>query len=168
MLAYTFWHWPNTGAADYEARLRRFHEAMRAAPPAGFRGSYAFRHGAAPWLPGPAYLDWYLVDGFAELQSLNDGAISLSRKEPHDAVAAQARGGAGGVYKLYSDDREPKGPARWFSKPDGMRYDQLLPQLKGSAWMRQMVLGPSPEFVVFGADVPPGTGALTCTLERVA
>lgn len=154
MLAYTFWHWPSPQAVSYEQRIAAFQAALAAEPPAGFRGGLTLRHEAAPWLPREAYLDWYMVDGFADLHSLNDGAISASRKAPHDSVAALAAGGLGGVYKLHSGPAEPRFArvAHWFHKPAGMRYDQLyekLTDVPGSLWMRQMVLGPSPEFVLF-------------------
>ena len=154
MLAYTFWHWPLPEAEKYEERVVQFQEALAANPPAGFRGAITMRHEAAPWLPGQAYLDWYLVDGFADLEALNEGAVTASRKGPHDSVAALAQGGAGGLYKLLSGPSEPRFArvAHWFHKPAGMRYDELfakLANLPGSIWMRQMVLGPSPEFVLF-------------------
>ena len=154
MLAYAFWHWPSNPGNDYDQRMRKFQAALAAEPPPGFRGGVTFRHEAAPWLPGEAYLDWYLVDGFADLQALNDAAVSASRKGPHDDVAAVAAGGAGGVYKLRSGPAEPRFArvAHWFHKPAGMRYDELFKHvegLPGSLWMRQMVLGPSPEFVLF-------------------
>lgn len=154
MLAYTFWHWPLPGAEKYEERIAQFQAALAASPPPGFRGGVTLRHEAAPWLPGPAYLDWYMVDGFADLEALNEAAVTASRQGPHDAVAALARGGAGGVYKLRTGRAGPRFArvAHWFHKPAGMRYDELfagLANLPGSIWMRQMVLGPSPEFVLF-------------------
>ena len=142
MLAYTFWHWPRSGAVDYEKRLADFLAALTAAPPAGFRGAATLRHEAAPWLPGPAYVDWYMVDGFADLAALNDGAVTAARKVPHDAVARLAEGGLGGVYKLQSGPAEPRlaRVAHWFHKPDGMTYAELfarLAGLPGSLWMRE-------------------------------
>ena len=56
MIAYIFWHWPAPGAARYEERVAAFQAALAAAPPAGFRQGFTFRHAAAPWLPGPGYL----------------------------------------------------------------------------------------------------------------
>src|SRR5438105_9092156 len=102
MIAYIFWHWPAPGAARYEERVAAFQAALAAAPPAGFRQGFTFRHAAAPWLSGPGYLDWYAVDGFAALETLNEAAVTASRKAPHDAAAALAQGGAGGVYRLRS------------------------------------------------------------------
>ena len=153
MLAYTFWHWPAADAKDYESRIAQFQTALAADPPAGFRGAVTLRHEAAPWLPGTAYVDWYLIDAFGDLQALNDAAVSASRKAPHDEVAALAAGGAGGIYKLLAGPAEPRVArvAHWFSKPPGLTYDaffQKLRNLPGSLWMRQMVLGPSPEFAL--------------------
>jgi len=76
-----------------------FLSALEAEKPAGFIGASSFRTGPAPWLPGPAYLDWYRIGGFADLEALNEGAVTASRKAPHVAVAALAAGGAGGIYR---------------------------------------------------------------------
>src|SRR2546428_13473942 len=96
MLAYAFWHWPREGASEYERHLGEFFQALEAEKPLGYLGGLSMRHGAAAWLPGPAYLDWYRVSGFADLGTLNDGAVSGSRRAPHDDVAAMAGGGPGG------------------------------------------------------------------------
>src|SRR3989442_12358871 len=100
MLAYAFWHWPREGASDYERHLGEFFQALEAEKPLGYLGGLSMRHGAAAWLPGPAYLGWYRLSGFADLGTLNDGAGSGSRRGPHDDVAAMAGGGAGGVDEL--------------------------------------------------------------------
>ena len=68
----------------------------------------------------------------------------------------RAAGGAGGVYELQQGRAEfgDAKVAHWFGKPQGMRYAELFGELAGvagSLWMRQMVLGPSPEFVLFAA-----------------
>ena len=165
MLAYTFWHWPREGAADYERHLVEFLLALEAEKPPGYLGALSMRHGAAAWLPGPAYLDWYRVAGFADLGTLNEGAVGGSRRAPHDAVAVMAAGGAGGVYELQQGPAEfvDAKVAHWFGKPAGMRYAELFGELAGvpgSLWMRQMVLGPSPEFVLFATrDVALGVPA---------
>ena len=144
MLAYVFWHRPGGDEiAGYEARLTAFHAALAEHPPAGFTGSAALRVQAAPWLPGdgPAYEDWYAVETWEALGGLNEAAVRGARAQPHDAVAAQARAGAGGVYELID------GPA----KPAGADRDAFHAQLAGpgrSLWMRQMVLGPAPEYAV--------------------
>jgi len=165
MLAYTFFHWPREGASDYERHVGEFLQAMEADKPLGYLGGLSLRHGEASWLPGPAYLDWYRVAGFADLGMLNEGAVSGSRRAPHDDVAAMAAGGAGGVYELQQgpEDFRDARVAHWFGKPAGMRYAELFGELAGvagSLWMRQMVLGPGPEFVLFAArDVALGVPA---------
>ena len=161
MLAYVFWHRPAGGAetAAYEARLGSFHASLAAHSPPGFHGSAALRVREAPWLPGAgtAYEDWYAVEDWAALGRLNEAAVRGARAEPHDAVAARAGAGAGAVYGLVS------GPpvlaarrASWLAKPHGADRDAFHAKLEGpgrSVWMRQMVLGPAPEYAV-RSDVP--------------
>jgi hypothetical protein len=163
MLAYVFWHWPAEGiSADrYVAELVAFHRALNAAPSPGLQGSQAFAVEGEPWPIAPEargrlYEDWYFVDDFAALGALNEAAIAASRKEPHDAVAKLARGGAGGVFK--SLVAAPSGEeVSWFAKPPDMTYAQLRERMpKGMGlWQRQMVLGPAPEFRLAG---PPPAG----------
>ena len=165
MLAYTFWHWPREGAVEYERHLGEFFAAMEADKPLGYLGGLSLRHGEAAWLPGTGYLDWYRVGSFADLGTLNEGAVSGSRRAPHEDIARMAGGGAGGVYELQQGPAEfgDAKVAHWFGKPDGMRYAELFGELAGvpgSLWMRQMVLGPSPEFVLFATkDVALGVPA---------
>ena len=173
MLAYTFFHWPREGAADYERHLGEFFRAMEADKPLGYLGGLSMRHGPASWLPASAYLDWHRVSNFADLGMLNEGAVSGSRRAPHDDVAAMAAGGAGGVYELQQGPAEfvDAKVAHWFGKPQGMRYAELFGELAGvagSLWMRQMVLGPSPEFVLFASrDVALGVPATRIDVECV-
>src|SRR2546428_2397358 len=148
MLAYAFWHWPREGASEYEHNLGEFFQALEAEKPLGYLGGLSMRHGAAAWLPGPAYLDWYRVSGFADLGTLNDGAVSGSRRAPHDNVAAMAGGGAGGVYELQQGpaDFVDAKVAHWFGKPAGMRYAEPfgeLARVPRSLWVRPMGLRPS-------------------------
>ncbi|WP_437317365.1 hypothetical protein [Sorangium sp. So ce385] len=160
MLAYVFWHWrqPQAAAKDYESRQRAFHAALAAAPSPGFLGSFSVGLSGAPWAAGggDVYEDWYLVQDFGALGALNEAAVSASRSAPHDAAAAVASGGAGGLYRLRGGAalRAP-GCAHWFGKPDGMSYGELfarlapvLDQAGAGLWMRQMVLGPGREFCV--------------------
>lgn len=171
MLAYVFWHWRRgeISPADYESRQQRFHASLAAAPSEGFESSHSFRLAGVPWAnrAGEAYEDWYVVRDSAALDPLAQAAVSMSRKEPHDAAAAVAAGGTAGLYTLRVGRVRPEAThAQWFGKPDGMSYDQLWqslgPRLKrhGAAlWMRHMVLGPGPEFCVQGAgplDLPQG------------
>lgn len=158
MLAYVFWHWrrPDVPAADYERLQRTFHAALAQAPPPGFVASHSAAITGAPWAAagGAAYEDWYLVNGSADLDPLNDAAVSASRQGPHDAAAAVAAGGAAGLYRLQAGEpAADPGAAAWFGKPAGMSYaalhDALEPLARNTPatlWRRQMVLGPTPEF----------------------
>ena len=172
MLAYVFWHRPGGSAGGYEERLAAFHAALAAHPPAGFHGSAALRVQHAPWLAGDgqAYEDWYAVEDWTALGRLNDAAVSGDRANPHDAVAMSAAAGAGAVYGLVSGPPELVATrASWLARPPGTDRDAFHAQLEGpgrSVWMRQMVLGPSPEYVVrSGAPVvlPYETTAIAAT-----
>lgn len=164
MLAYVFWHWrrPEVDAAHYEATQRRFHAALAATPPAGFARSHSAEVRGAPWAAhgGIAYEDWYVVHESASLDSLNIAAITASRQAPHDAAAALAAEGAAGLYTLRAGAAVTAPThAVWFAKPAGMTYAALDALLRdvvtagACVWMRYMVLGPTPEFVVHGAAV---------------
>jgi hypothetical protein len=86
------------------------------------------------------------------LAHLNEAAVSGPRLDPHNAVANLAGGGTAGLYGLRAGSAPPvPAMATWFAKPDGMSYaalDEMLAPftVAGALWMRQMVLGPSPEF----------------------
>ena len=103
-LAYVFWHRPAESAdrCGYESRLAAFHDRLRAQPPAGFRGSAAFRV-SVPWI-GDGYEDWYLVDDWHSVGVLNAAAVDAAHKRDHDAVAHDAGGGAGGIYLMRSGE----------------------------------------------------------------
>ncbi len=145
MLAYVFWHRPrdDAGRAAYEARLRTLHQALSVR-------SASFWLSELPFAGrGAGYEDWYRVQGWAELGQLNRAAISGDRKAPHDAVAADAGEGWGGVYALARGDARPPLTTRWLSKPPGESYDLFLGKLRApTVWQRQLVLGPAPEFCV--------------------
>jgi hypothetical protein len=160
VLAYVFWHRPAAGvdADAYEAALAAFHTALAAHPPHGFGQSAAFRLDAAPWLPGdgPAYEDWYAVESWEALGRLNDAAVTGERAAPHDAVAFEAGAGAGGVYRLLAGQGLAARAAAWLHKPGGEPRDAFhaaLTATGGAVWMRQMVLGPAPEYVVRADEV---------------
>jgi hypothetical protein len=155
VLAYVFWHRPGGDQTSaYEARLLAFHAALAEHPPAGFTGSAALRVQEAPWLPGDgaAYEDWYAVEDWEALGALNAAAVRGERARPHDAVAGQARAGAGAVYGLVDGPPELVATrTSWLGKPAGADRDAFHAQLGGpgrSLWMRQMVLGPAPEYAV--------------------
>lgn len=133
----------------------------------------------SPWgePAGPLYEDWYRVGGFAELEALNQGAVAAARRASHDAVAGLAAGGTGGIYRLAAGEPVPRVThAYWFGKPAGMGYGELREALAplaadgASVWMRQMVLGPAPEFCVRAegrVELPPGIEAEPVALRIV-
>ena len=158
MLAYVFWHWPQSSfeRAAYESRLIDFQTALERASPPGYRSACVFRISSVPWLaaPGDAYEDWYLVDGSAALDPLNDAAVSGLCRAPHDAAASPAAGGTAGLYRLRAGAPVSHGgPGYWFAKPAGMSYPELYSLLQPftdranvALWGRQMTLGPAAEF----------------------
>jgi len=159
VLAYVFWHArsPAIDVAGYEARLTAFHAALRAEAPAGLGPTLTFGLSAVPWLGGDAgYEDWYLVEDFGALGTLNAAAVAGAASAPHDAAAAASRSGVGGVMGLVAGPPLPAraGWATWLCKPAGVGYDAFHAELaaalgeEGSAWRRQMVLGPSSEYCV--------------------
>lgn len=165
-LAYVFWHWrrAEVSVASYVELQRRFHAALAAAPPNGFLGSHSAAVREVSWAAagGDAYEDWYLVDGTAALDPLNQAAVTASRQAPHDAAASAAQGGTAGLYRLRLGSVGVHRSAAWFAKPDGMSYDELYAALElpvlpagGALWGRQMVLGPAPEFCLHTPEPVP-------------
>ena len=165
MLAYIFWHWSwdDVEAVDYERNLREFHETLATIDLEGFRGSSTLRVEGAPWIgpDGRGYEDWYLLDDSSALDSLNELAVSGSRKNPHDKAAGASAGGAGGLYRLRSGEYGTIGARRatWLTKQRGTGYDEFYARIEPwtsspetSLWRRQMVLGPAPEFCVLSRD----------------
>jgi hypothetical protein len=167
MLAYLFWHEPRpeVDAERYVALLQAFHRALAAAPPPSFVRSWSVRLDGAPWDAGPRqpFEDWYLVGDWAALGTLNDAAVRPPREGPHDAIAAQATNGAGGLYLLQHGTLDgPASWAGWVVKPQGEPYETFEPQLHaavdvaggGAVLRRQMVLGPAPEYAVLAGSEP--------------
>lgn len=182
MLAYVFWHWPRPGIPrdEYERRQRSFHASLARSGAPGFLRSTSAGLAGAPWANGgaDAYEDWYLVDGSAALDPLNDAAVSAARERPHAEAAAVAAGGTAGLYRLRLGDALARpAHATWFAKPADRGYAQLFEELRpvveggGMAlWCRQMVLGPSPEFCLHGdapAALPDAWEALRIPLRHV-
>src|SRR3954451_21160671 len=100
MLAYLFWHepQPEVGAERYVGLLRGFHRALAAAPPPSFVRSWSVRLDVAPWDAGPAgrpFEDWYLVEDWGALGTLNEAAVPAPRAGGHDRIGG--RGGRGGA-----------------------------------------------------------------------
>jgi len=164
LLAYVFWHWrrPDVGAASYVERLIAFHEALRRSAPTGFRASATFRAGGAPWVESDeSYEDWYVTDGSAALDALNDASVSGNCQAPHDAAARAAAGGTAGLYRLRlgSGDVARAREGRWLAKPPGMTYRDFYARLEPlvesadfGLWGRQMTLGPTPEFCLMSPE----------------
>ena len=159
MLAYVFWHWPYPHVEEtaYQKRITNFHKALRTQRPKGFQYSVVLKVEHAPWSgrDGDMYEEWYVVENSAALDTLNEAAISGPCKEPHNQIAKDAAGGAGGLYRLCAGEPglTTVRMALWFAKPPGMTYETLygrlqseIEQAAGSVWQRQMTLGPAPEF----------------------
>jgi hypothetical protein len=180
MLAYVFWHWPNPNLspAEYESLQQAFHATLAQAASPGFQRSFVFRlEGQAQWLGGaPAYADWYLVEDSAALDPLNVAAVSGVCEHPHAAVAQAMAAGAGSLFALRGGDHAHLADARcatFLTKPRPMPYADFYAQtetLGSSLWRRQMVLGPTPEFVLLTAQrpsVPETFASLTLGLQPV-
>jgi hypothetical protein len=170
MLAYVFWHWPAEPGSDraaYERAQAAFHQRLAEAPAPGFLRSWSFRVTGAPWLKVEnAYEDWYLLQGSAALDPLNEAAVAPPAGDAHDRAAVGAAG-MGGLYRLHSGEPNPvSGRAGWFHKPAGLPYRELYAAMapKATLWRRQMVLGPGPEFLVEGGRAP--TGVTTIAVVR--
>lgn len=165
MLAYLFWHDPHADVDvdRYVALLNEFHRALAAAPPPGFVRSWSVRLEQPPWDGGPAFEDWYLVDDWPALGTLNEAAVRAPRDDAHDAIASLATNGAGGLYLLQHGTVDGPAPwAGWVVKPQGEPRDPFESQLRdaldavggGAVLRRQMVLGPAPEYLLLAAREP--------------
>ena len=180
-LAYVFWHWieVDSDVAAYEDALKAFQQALLDNAPPGYRRAAVFRHGPAPWLPGPGphYVDWYVTDGSAALDPLNDAAVSAACRAAHDAAARRAVGGTAGLYRLCQGVVRAADVhcATWFAKPAGMGYETLDAHLaecmvgaRAELWSRRMTLGPAPEMCVLAAtaiELPEAFGAINVPME---
>jgi hypothetical protein len=134
MHAYVFWHWPKDGRSErsYELALKAFHNVLALAEPDGFVNSTSFKIMQLPWKRGSkAYEDWYLVENFASLGTLNEGAVSATCLRVHNTVARMSAGGTGGVYKLHGPEASLDDAcwATWFSKPDATKYKDFFNEL---------------------------------------
>jgi hypothetical protein len=155
MLAYIFWHWTRSPASEYEAALVGFHRELEGLQVPGLQATASYRIQGATWAgEGLAYEDWYLVGGSADLDVLNEAAVSRPIRPAHDRPAHLAEGGAGGLYRLQSGEPDlDAAEVAWIAKPPGLAYEDFysgLPPLR-ALFRRQMVLGPTPEFCAFGA-----------------
>ncbi len=161
MLAYVFWHWPRDGHT-YEADLTAFHRALRDHRPPGLLDHATYWVERLPWLSvSSIYEDWYLLEGFAALDTLNRAAVAPPLTVAHDRVARAYADGAGGLYALKRGTPLLDAPeASWLRKPGGMSYDRFLSGLPPECclFQRQLVLGPGPEFCAL-APLPNATVA---------
>ena len=183
MLAYVFWHWPQSSVDPeaYVEHLVAFHQTLAANKPVGFQQSVVFRIRGASWLntSDEAYEEWYLLDDSAALDPLNEAAVTGVCEEPHNQVARQAAGGTGGLYRLRAgrEDLAQTTSAIWLSKPDGVSYkdfyatlEPLTSKQNTALWGRQMTLGPTTEFCIHSPtaiQLPPGFSGLTLGLSPV-
>lgn len=182
-LAYVFWHWIEAGADSdaYEDALKAFQQTLLANRSPGYQRALVFRHGPAPWLPGEGhyYVDWYLIDGSAALDPLNEAAVSAACRDAHDAAAVRASGGTAGLYALRQGSVRPAEVrwATWFSKPAGVSYasldtalDAQTAGLRTLLWSRRMTLGPTPELCLLAAaaiELPKAYQARSVPMELV-
>jgi hypothetical protein len=162
MLAYVFWHWPNSNIDDasYRKLLQNFHQTLSANAPKGFLRSVVFAVSQLPLLTKSQYgfEDWYLLEDSASLDILNEAAVSGVCEEPHNLVARQAADGTAGLYRLRAgiEDLSKAKYAMWFTKPAGVSYQDLYSTLSPitskqgvGLWQRQMTLGQTTEFAVY-------------------
>jgi len=160
MLAYVFWHRPRSGAADYEPALMDYHRALAAEAVEGFNGSSSYRVAGLPWLGGdPGYEDWYLLEAAWAIDPLSEAAVSGRMQGPHRRIASQTGAMTAGLYRLEEGEPAAYPHAAWFGRP--------VPEVPGSRWRRQLVLGPTPEFCLLTEALAPIADALHLTRERV-
>ena len=161
MLAYVFWHWPQSSIERdvYIEHLADFYRTLASNKPPGFQKSILFRINGASWLntSGEAYEEWYLLDDSAAMDPLNDAAVSGACEVPHNRVAREAEDGTGGLYRFRAgqEDLAQSRFATWLSKPNGVSYNDFYSTLKPftsqasvGLWGRQMTLGPATEFCI--------------------
>lgn len=161
MLAYVFWHTRSDAVprAVYERNLLAFYDALKRADCPGVTHSATLRTSSVPWSTDETgYEDWTTIAGTWALEGLNVKAVEGSMEVPHAEIAQSMGNGYGGVYYHLWGDLEPyrADRAHWLSRPRGIKF---RPQLKKiaesigaptSVWRRFMVLGPGPEFIIFG------------------
>ena len=183
MVAYVFWHWPQSGIdpGAYVEHLIDFHNTLAATKPAGFQESVVLRVRGASWLntSDEAYEEWYLLDDSAAMDQLNEAAVSGACEEPHNRVAREAADGIGGLYRLRAgaEDLAQAKFALWLSKPGGVSYkdfyaalEPLTSQPGVALWGRQMTLGPTTEFCIHSPnsiELPPGFSGLQPQITQI-
>ena len=161
MLAYVFWHWPQStiDRGSYLDHLADFHRTLASNKPGGFQRSVVFSIRGANWLntSGEAFEEWYLLDDSAAMDPLNEAAVTGACELPHNRIAREAADGTGGLYRFREcqEDLTQSRFAVWLRKPNGWSYRDLyealqpfLSQSGGGLWGRQMTLGPTSEFCI--------------------
>jgi hypothetical protein len=180
MLAYIFWHRPHghVDAATYEEAVLRFQSDLSAQSPPGLIAATSFRIDAAPWLADrPGYEDWYLMEGSWAMDPLNAFAVAGRTRSTHDAAAAQAEDGHGGLYTHEAGELawNAQSTLCWFNRPRGIHWQSALEPVRAARpqaviWRRQMVLAPAPEFAVElpddGAIEAPAGWQQVCRVRR--
>ncbi len=162
MFAYVFWHTRSEAVPQeaYEHNLLAFYDALGNVDCPGVRQSATFRVSLLPWLKEQSgYEDWTIIDGTWVLENLNTKAIEGSMAATHSPIAQQMDSGNGGLYYHLWGDLKPNeaNRAQWLSRPRGIQFRPVLEKIAQSAgmpvsvWRRFMVLGPGPEFIVFGS-----------------
>jgi len=159
-LAWIFWHSRARTVAetDYRAALLDFHNLLHPGDIEGFFGSRILRYDSLPWLPAAVaevYEDWYFLRDSAALDVLEEAAIGARRKTTHDAVARLASTATAGLYRLRRGNASsPISRCCWLTKPAGESYESFFARFDRiqdgtfALFSRQMVLGPTPEFVL--------------------
>ena len=162
MLAYVFWHTPSpkTSRETYEHNLLAFYEALERADCPGVKQAATARISSIPWSRDQGgYEDWAVIEGTWVLEGLNTKAVEGSMEAPHAQIAQLMESGNGGVYYHLWGELEPDRAdvAQWLSRPRGIQFRPPLEKIAESAgapvsvWRRFMVLGPGPEFIIFGS-----------------
>ena len=87
--------------------------------------------------------------------------MDAGRRAEHDAAAALAGEGWGGVYALVRGAAEIPAAASWRHKPRGHDLETVLADAgEAAVWQRQMVLGPAPELCVAAGGPRPAARVL--------
>ena len=183
MLAYVFWHWPQSSVDRdaYVGHMADFYRTLSANKPVGFQKAVVYRISGAGWLntSGEAYEEWYLLDDSAAMDPLNDAAVSGACELPHNRVAREAEDGTGGLYRFRTghEDLAQSRFATWLSKPSGVSYNDFYSTLQPltsqpgvGLWGRQMTLGPATEFCIHSPtqiELPENYAHQTIPLELI-